>query len=44
VVRGTGGTPEPFNLIANPTAFRRHVQEQIEAGQVQTRPAGNVTG
>jgi len=41
VVRGTGGTPEPFPLIANPTEFRRHVQEQIEAGVVQARPAAN---
>jgi len=40
VVRGTGGTPEPFTLIAHPTEFRRHVQEQIEAGQAQMRPAG----
>ena len=40
VIRGTGGTPEPFTLIANPTEFRRHVQEQIEAGQAQMRPAG----
>ncbi|MGD0962523.1 MAG: PH domain-containing protein [Candidatus Acidiferrales bacterium] len=40
IVRGTGGTPEPFTLIANPTEFRRHVQEQIEAGQAQIRPAG----
>jgi uncharacterized membrane protein YdbT with pleckstrin-like domain len=40
VVRGTGGTPEPFTLIANPTEFRRHVQEQIEAGQAQMRPTG----
>jgi uncharacterized membrane protein YdbT with pleckstrin-like domain len=40
IVRGTGGTPEPFTLIANPTEFRRHVQEQIEAGQTPTRPAG----
>ncbi len=38
VVHGTGGTPEPFNLIANPTEFRRHVQEQIEAGQTDSRP------
>jgi uncharacterized membrane protein YdbT with pleckstrin-like domain len=44
VIRGTGGTPEPFTLIANPTEFRRHVQEQIEAGQVQSRPAGNIAG
>jgi uncharacterized membrane protein YdbT with pleckstrin-like domain len=40
VIRGTGGTPEPFTLIANPTEFRRHVQEQIEAGQAQMRPGG----
>jgi uncharacterized membrane protein YdbT with pleckstrin-like domain len=43
LVRGTGGTTDDFHLIANPTDFRRHVQEQIEAGQVQSRPAGNVT-
>jgi uncharacterized membrane protein YdbT with pleckstrin-like domain len=29
VVRGTGGTPEPFLMIANPQEFRRAVQEQI---------------
>lgn len=44
LVRGTGGTTDDFDLIANPTEFRRHVQEQIEAGQVQGRPANNVTG
>jgi uncharacterized membrane protein YdbT with pleckstrin-like domain len=38
VIRGTGGTPEPFHLIANPTEFRRHVQEQIEARQADARP------
>jgi uncharacterized membrane protein YdbT with pleckstrin-like domain len=38
VIRGTGGTPEPFYLIANPVEFRRHVQEQIEARQADTRP------
>jgi hypothetical protein len=31
VVRGTGGTPEPLALIADPLEFRRQVQEQIEA-------------
>ena len=41
IVRGTGGTPEPFGLIAHPMEFRRCVQEQIEAQRV--RPAGNVT-
>jgi uncharacterized membrane protein YdbT with pleckstrin-like domain len=29
-VIGTGGTREPFKNIANPMAFRLHVQEQIE--------------
>ena len=30
VVRGTGGTPEPFAKIAHPLEFRRKVQEQID--------------
>jgi len=30
IVRGTGGTPEPFDKIANPLEFRRQVQHQIE--------------
>jgi uncharacterized membrane protein YdbT with pleckstrin-like domain len=42
VIRGTGGTPEAFNLIANPTEFRRHVQEQIEAQQTATGPGSTV--
>jgi uncharacterized membrane protein YdbT with pleckstrin-like domain len=29
IVRGTGGTPEPFVMISHPQDFRRHVQEQI---------------
>jgi uncharacterized membrane protein YdbT with pleckstrin-like domain len=33
VVRGTGGTPEPFDRIAKPMEFRRCVQEQSEAVQ-----------
>jgi uncharacterized membrane protein YdbT with pleckstrin-like domain len=33
IVRGTGGTPEPFDRIAKPTEFRRCVQEQSEAVQ-----------
>jgi uncharacterized membrane protein YdbT with pleckstrin-like domain len=41
IVRGTGGTPEPFGRIAHPMEFRRCVQEQIEAQR--SRPAGNVT-
>lgn len=30
VVRGTGGTPEPFQRIANPVELRRQVQQQID--------------
>lgn len=30
ILRGVGGTPDGFDLIANPLAFRSHVQEQIE--------------
>ena len=33
VVRGTGGTPEPFVMIAHPQEFRRAVQEQIGSPQ-----------
>jgi len=29
-VRGTGGTPEPFNRVPHPLEFRRQVQEQID--------------
>jgi uncharacterized membrane protein YdbT with pleckstrin-like domain len=29
IVRGTGGTPETFEKIANPQDFRKRVQEQI---------------
>jgi uncharacterized membrane protein YdbT with pleckstrin-like domain len=31
IVRGTGGTPESFLMIAHPQEFRRAVQEQIGA-------------
>jgi uncharacterized membrane protein YdbT with pleckstrin-like domain len=30
VVRGTGGTPEQFDRIANPLEFRKQVQSQVE--------------
>ncbi len=33
IVRGTGGTPETFNLIAHPLEFRTNVQQQIEKSQ-----------
>jgi hypothetical protein len=29
VVRGTGGTPESFVMIAHPQQFRQSVQQQI---------------
>jgi uncharacterized membrane protein YdbT with pleckstrin-like domain len=42
VVRGTGGTPEPFKTVSHPLEFRRQVQQQIEqreqANQL-TRPS-----
>ena len=30
IVRGTGGTPEQFDRIANPLEFRKQVQSQVE--------------
>jgi len=33
IVRGTGGTPESFNMIAHPLEFRTHVQQQIAESQ-----------
>jgi uncharacterized membrane protein YdbT with pleckstrin-like domain len=33
IVRGTGGSPEPFPRISDPLEFRKHVQEQIELYQ-----------
>jgi uncharacterized membrane protein YdbT with pleckstrin-like domain len=37
IVRGTGGTPEAFLMIAHPQEFRRAVQQQI--GTPQAPPA-----
>jgi uncharacterized membrane protein YdbT with pleckstrin-like domain len=37
VVRGTGGTPEPFDRVAHPIEFRKQVQQQIEKWQEQSR-------
>lgn len=31
VVRGIGGTPEPFQNVRNPAEFRRQVQGQVDA-------------
>ncbi len=33
VIHGTGGTPEPFDRIAHPSEFRKHVQEQADASR-----------
>jgi len=30
IVRGTGGTPEPFKNVAHPLEFRRQVQQRVE--------------
>jgi uncharacterized membrane protein YdbT with pleckstrin-like domain len=35
VVRGTGGSPEPFKNVAHPLEFRRQVQQQVEISQQQ---------
>jgi len=35
-VRGTGGTPEPFERIAKPLEFRRQVQSQIEESSIRS--------
>jgi uncharacterized membrane protein YdbT with pleckstrin-like domain len=34
-IHGTGGTPEPFSRIAHPSEFRRQVQQQVAAQQLQ---------
>jgi uncharacterized membrane protein YdbT with pleckstrin-like domain len=36
IVRGTGGAPESFLMIAHPQEFRRAVQQQIGAPQGPT--------
>jgi uncharacterized membrane protein YdbT with pleckstrin-like domain len=30
-IHGTGGTPEPFRMIAHPSEFRKEVQQQMDA-------------
>jgi uncharacterized membrane protein YdbT with pleckstrin-like domain len=41
IVRGTGGTPEPFTKIANPLEFRRHLQQQSD--RIQETKAASAT-
>jgi uncharacterized membrane protein YdbT with pleckstrin-like domain len=38
IVRGTGGTPEPFDTVSHPLEFRKQVQQQIENSQERARP------
>jgi len=35
ILRGVGGTPDPFPRIAHPLEFRRQVQQQIDDSQTQ---------
>jgi hypothetical protein len=35
ILRGVGGTPDPFRQIAHPLEFRRQVQQQIDNSQAQ---------
>jgi len=35
ILRGTGGTPEPFDRIARPLEFRREVQRQVEGRAIR---------
>ena len=37
VVRGTGGTNEPFRRVRSPLEFRRHVQQQSESSTYASR-------
>ena len=39
IVRGTGGTPEPFVMIAHPQEFRRAVQEQTGRSEPRDSPS-----
>jgi uncharacterized membrane protein YdbT with pleckstrin-like domain len=41
IVRGTGGTPEPFRRIMHPTEFRRQVQQQVETSEQNKLPGQN---
>ena len=40
IVRGTGGTPEPFYQISHPQEFRRQVQQQIGAHETVVGKGG----
>lgn len=38
VVRGTGGSPEPFTRVRQPLEFRRQVQQRIDASSTSSFP------
>ncbi len=38
ILRGVGGTPDPFRSIAHPLEFRRQVQHQLDLQQSPTNP------
>jgi uncharacterized membrane protein YdbT with pleckstrin-like domain len=40
IVRGTGGTPEPFARIAHPLEFRKQVQQELDKLHARTAAAG----
>ena len=42
IVRGTGGTPEVFNIISHPLEFRTQVQQQIEKSPGNSRLSRSV--
>ena len=43
VVRGTGGTPEPFRKVDHPLEFRRQVQNQVEQATATASATTNNT-
>ncbi len=43
VVRGTGGTPEPFSRVGHPLEFRRQVQQQVEISEQHKSTGQKVT-
>lgn len=43
ILRGTGGTPEPFLRVGHPLEFRRQVQQQIETLPTGAAPASQKT-
>lgn len=44
VIRGTGGSLEPFDLVSAPLEFRKHIQQQIGRAFEQTPNVGPTRG